>query len=343
MADLSMRLPALGVTRRLFVCSGLSACWQIAAQQPRAQSHSSHEGVVFDAQSLEEILRWARSDSADLPAGWRDQQPYHLAREQARWNGRPDPTDEVLQQLITIRQRRRDASVEERLDRTARLLRTVLKGRDDFLQSALPHLRAYLPTRTPIRAMVAMAAFLPNYAFSMNGTIVLSLTDRFWAGDAALVFNLLVHELFHEGFMQHQRGTSPNDAIDGRGLLEALLWQLQNEGMATYVAYRAKPGHLVLSDYELLEKPSQVTRLFNHCRGLIADIKAAGVQSLPTLRERLWRECNLDRLSYIVGAAIAQRIEQLSGLSALVKTIEQGPTAFLAAYQRTSPEQEVEL
>jgi hypothetical protein len=83
-----------------------------------------------------------------------------------RRRGRPDPSDEVLQQLIRIRQRRRDASVEELLDRTARLLGTVLEGREEFLQSALPRLRAYLPSRTPIRGIVAMAAFLPSYAFS---------------------------------------------------------------------------------------------------------------------------------------------------------------------------------
>src|SRR5262249_22050406 len=157
-----------------------------------------------------------------------------------RWNGRPDPNDAVVQRLNRIRQGRADKSVMESLESARRLLDAVQDGKHRFLQWAIPHLRAYLPARTPIRGVVGMAAFLPNYAFSMDGAIVVSLTDRFWRGEAALVFNVLVHELFHNGFVQHQQGLSPNDAIDGAKLSEALLWQIQNEGLATYVAYRAR-------------------------------------------------------------------------------------------------------
>jgi len=269
--------------------------------------------------------------------------PLRRVREQAKWNGRPDPDDEVLQQLIRIRQRRDEAPVKGLLNGTARLLDGILKEREEFVQWAIPHLHRYLPDGTPIRGAVAMAAFLPNYAFSMNGIIVISLTDRFWSNDASVVFNLLVHELFHNGFVQHQRGISPNDARDGHELVQALLWQMQNEGMATYVAYRAKPPHLVFGDYKLLEQSGEVRNHFAQCRKLLMDLNAASRQTLPALRERLWRECNLSRVSYIVGASMARRIEQLSGVAALVKTIRQGPQAFLGAYQRTSPESDFKL
>ena len=77
-----------GLTRRLFVAAGFSGCSRILAQRPH--------GVVFDTQSLEQILRWAQSDSTETPAGWRDQEAYQLAREQAQWNGRPDPSEEFF-------------------------------------------------------------------------------------------------------------------------------------------------------------------------------------------------------------------------------------------------------
>jgi hypothetical protein len=278
----------LALRRRSFVCA-LSWCLQAFAQQ-RGQfggTVSEGEDVVFESQALDEILRWAQSESMDLPTGWRNQRPYELARQQAQWNGRPNPDEEVLQQLDRIRQRRANPSIKELVERTRRLHDTVLKDAGRFLQGAIPHLRAYLPARTSIRGIVAIAAFLPNYAFSMNGTIVISLTDRFWRGDAALVFNLLVHELFHNGFVQHQSGVSPNDAVDGSRLFEALLWQIQNEGLATYVAYRAKPAQLVFGDYELLQKLAEVMKRFGQCRALVEDIRGASAANLSALRERL--------------------------------------------------------
>jgi hypothetical protein len=344
MADSSVQPPHLTLRRRSFVC-GLSGCVKAVAQQRGrfGATASDREAVVFESHALDEILRWAQSESMDLPTGWRSQRPYELAREQAQWNGRSDPSDQVLQQLNRIRQRRGDLTIEEMLERTRRLRDTVLRDADGFLQGAVPHIRTYLPARTPIRGVVAMGAFLPNYAFSMNGTIVVSLTDRFWRGDAALVFNLLIHELFHNGFVQHQRSVAPNDATDGSKLFQALLWQIQNEGLATYVAYRTKPPDLVFGDYELLRKSAEVTKRFAQCRSLLGDIHAASAQSLSALRERLWRECNVDRLSYLVGATMADRIEQRSTVSALANTVKHGPSAFLEAYQRTSPSPELSL
>jgi len=171
----------------------------------------------------------------------------------------------------------------------------------------------------------------------MDGTIVVSLTDRFWANDPARLFNLLVHELFHNGFILFQIGLSPKEAKDGEALVRALLWQVQNEGMATYVSYRAKPPQLALADYRLLESSGEVQKRFALCRRLIFDFREADEQTLPTLRERLWQEGNVSRVTYTVGAAMAQRIEHQKGASALVKTIERGPQNFVNVYRGTSP------
>jgi hypothetical protein len=49
------------------------------------------------------------------------------------------------------------------------------------------------------------------------------------------------------------------------------------------------------------------------------------------------------RVNYVVGAAMARRIEQVHGSHKLLKTIEGGPTSFLQAYQATSPPREFVL
>ena len=159
-----------------------------------------------------------------------------------------------------------------------------------------------------------LAAFLPNYAFSMDeGMIVVSLTDRFWANDPERLFNLLVHERFYNSFARYQSGISPNEAKDGQALIRALLWQVQNEGMATYVTYRAKQPRPDLADYRLLETPEEVRKRFALCRRLISDLRDADEEAFPALRERLWREGNVSRMTDIVGAWMAQRIEQQKG------------------------------
>src|SRR6266540_624575 len=144
------------------------------------------------------------------------------------------------------------------------------------MAAAVSHLRQYLPPGTRVRGTIALAAFLPNYAFSMDEAIVVSLTDSFWANDSARVFNLLAHELFHNGFLQHQHGESPSEAKDRSALLRSFLWQLQNEGLATYVAYRMRPPDLALADYRLLESAEEVSKRFDLCRRLTQDLESVG-------------------------------------------------------------------
>ena len=68
-----------------------------------------------------------------------------------------------------------------------------------------------------------------------------------------------------------------------------------------------------------------------------------GGQALVALRTRLMTAGNDQRVTYIVGAAMARRIERARGLAALTKTIQGGPAAFLAAYRATLPAAEFSL
>ena len=118
---------------------------------------------------------------------------------------------------------------------------------------------------------------------------------------------------------------------------------MQNEGLATYVAYRAKPAGLVLDGYRLIESQEEVRKRFELCRRLMQNLQRASGQELSSLKERLWREGNTPRVSYVVGAVMARRIEQVDGRLKLLKTIEGGPQAFLETYLATSPPAEFGL
>jgi hypothetical protein len=301
----------------------------LSAISPIVLGAFADDPIDFDARAGVRILEWIVSGAAGDPPDWREEPAYRLAREQAQWSGQPNPDLEV--------ERAMRSATRESARASSTWVREILAGRERFLSEALPQLHAYLPAATRMRGSVALAAFLPNYAFSMNYTIVVSVTDRFWENRTDRLFNLLVHELFHNGYIQHRQGTSPGDAVTGAALADAFLWQVRNEGLATYVAWRARPASLQLQDYRLLDDALELSSRFERLRAFLRDCRAATGADLPQLRTRFWDECSRNRVPYITGAAMARRIEETTSRSALVRTIETGPQSFAEAYQATKP------
>lgn len=218
------------------------------------------------------------------------------------------------------------------------------RGLIKWARSASSHLRAYLPSGTPVRGKVLFALFIPAYAFAWgDGSIVINVTAGFWGGNPDKVFNLLVHELYHNGFGLHRHGSSPQDAKTGAALVENLLWQTQHEGMATYVAYRARPPGLLVEDYAFLDDAAEVRVRFKLLQKLLDDMGHAGDSELAPLRERLWSGGTSKRAFYVVGAWMARDIEARHGRDALIRTVVDGPRAFLDAYMSSSPQADLQL
>jgi hypothetical protein len=183
-----------------------------------------------------------------------------------------------------------------------------------------------------------LAAFLPPYAFSWEGgRIVVDVAASFWGWNTDRLFNMLLHELFHNGFVFHQPGVSLTRARNSAALVRTALWHIQNEGLATYVAYRAKPHGLALPDYRLLEDANEVRSRFRMLHNFLRAARRAERSQMWHLRQRLWKDGNVGRMFYIVGAYMARQIERRKGRRELVETIIAGPRAFFEVYRRTSP------
>lgn len=302
--------------------------------------------VIFDGGAVLEIIRWARSDSLKVPTAWRSHPAYALTRQLATLVGKPNPDLEVDRILNEIASEKPHTPPETRMASmasTEKFMASVLGERARVLHWAVPHIQRYLPAGTPVRGRVLFAAFIPAYAFSLEGTIVINVMAAFWNQNPDKVLNLLVHELYHNGFGEHCGNAHEGEAQRTAALVEEVFWQVQNEGMATYVAYRAKPAHLEVEDYRLLDDSAQVRRRFATVRKLLGDIKSADPTSIPQLRARLWSEGVEDRSFYIVGAYMARRIEEKKGLEVLVRTVTDGARAFVYAYMSTSPPRELLL
>jgi hypothetical protein len=67
-------------------------------------------------------------------------------------------------------------------------------------------------------------------------------------------------KLYHVGYGMHQATVPLEENMTTQQLLDHILWQLHNEGLATYISYEALssfPGEE--EDYTLLENPSEVS------------------------------------------------------------------------------------
>jgi hypothetical protein len=315
--------------RRWLAVLLLTACATVS-DDPKAPA------ISFDADAASLLLDWAKGGSTEISPGWRSLRAYELTRRWGAWNGRTD-TDEYVEKRLRELAGAGTRSIDVRIGRARDLLAAAMAKRTDFVAQATLHLRAYLPAGTPINGVAVFAVCIPTYAFSWgDGTIVVDLSDGFWRGSTDKLFNLLLHELFHNGFIRYQRGVSASDAANGEALIDHLLWQTQNEGMATYVAYRAKPASLAVEDYRLLESADEVSVRARLLQQLLEDCAVAGVAQLPALRERAREIGDAKRAYYVVGAHMAQVVEARNGRAALVATIEQGPRAFFEAYARSA-------
>jgi hypothetical protein len=315
----------------------------VSSGQPgaAAQPDSRPISITFDTQAAQAFIDWANSSALAPPEGWQSWRPYALTRLWAQSSGVPDPDQEVVRALEEIARARREGTGGARLEGLRQLMRGLLERRQWFLDDGLDLLRTYLPEGTPIDGEVVVTLFIPPFAFTWIGddvaSVVIDLDSDFWRGDPDIITNLLVHEFFHVGFCHHQSSGSLNGNETVPALIDNILWQVQNEGMATYVGYRARTASLTIRDYQLMDTPDEVTRRFEMIRQLLADASRAHVEDIGSIEERLWNEGVRERAFYVVGATMARRIEESSGHERLVETVRRGPRAFFEEFAVTNP------
>ena len=149
------------------------------------------------------------------------------------------------------------------------------------------------------------------------------------------VLNLIVHEAYHIAFDSARSNAEPVDrTVDPLGWIAA---GLQYEGMATYVGFEARDMFPApeMEDYPMLVDPAARERLHRRLNSLLA--KAAGYPP-DRLQRTAWRIGVQERAYYVVGAFMAQTIDERLGRRALVETITEGPRFFIRRYNSVATE-----
>ncbi|MBE0594563.1 MAG: hypothetical protein IH616_19425 [Gemmatimonadales bacterium] len=322
------------VTDVMVLLLSVSVAWPVGARGQTTEEGSCRESdIEFHAGTLERLVGEPEAVLADEAAFWSDEPPQRYVRQWSEGTRVAIPYDrwrERVQELADL------PETERRDHPLTQMTRRIVAASDTFLQEAVPHVCSFLPPGASLDIGVHFTAFVPPRSF-VSGEVVINVSAEYWQGNVANILNNLVHEIFHVGYSNSRPGrTEPkleNEQFYG------MLDDLQNEGLATYVAYEAQgmfpaPGE---RDYPMLDDPAQVRRLRNLMNGLFAQ---TGTVSEDQLTRWAWTRGVTMRGYYVTGAHMARTIDAELGREALIDTIRQGPVSFVRRYNTLVPEED---
>jgi len=279
--------------------------------------------IKFENSSIEKIIMHPEDILEEPNKFWESDPAYQLVK---LWHKRVSfPVEmEKWRELIQNFQKQ---SVEER-EKNNQLIasRKMLWQEKDFNEKATRYLCSFLPQNCPdISTTIYFTTAIMASGFQIDNKIVIY-------GANADKDNLLIHELFHQGFNKciHLESNGAEDST-----INQIYYEFQNEGMATYVGYKALKEFpkcrtdLLKDDYKLFENYQDIVALLNIMNGILQKSSKMGEKEL---KEALWQAGSTDRGYYVVGCFMAKTIDDQLGREELVSTILKGPKSFLLLY-----------
>jgi len=216
------------------------------------------------------------------------------------------------------------------------LIEEYASEKDEFLQFMIPYLCSFFPPPGPDLStkIYFTCAIIPN-AFQKNFNIVINLMPLPPISDVSEIFNTIIHEAFHVGYyrIEFLRSEIPLDNPEQHDLI----YSLQNEGLATYIAFLAQTTYPSRNrDYELIQDAKQVKKSLQLLNGLMAQ---AGKDAPDIFRKNLHEIGVNQRVLYDAGAHMARTIDSSLGREALAATIASGPRTFITTYNRLAEDE----
>jgi hypothetical protein len=280
--------------------------------------------IRLDDSSLEKIVLHPEDVLADPDAFWASDSAYQLVK---LWHQRvlfPIPMEQWKGWVQSFK----NLPIKER-EKNIQLVaaKSIIKEEKEFNDKAIPYLCSFLPKTCPnINTTVYFTTAIMASGFQLGNSIVIY-------GANADKDNLLIHELFHQGFDKCKPKRLESSSQDS--VIYQIYNDLQNEGIATYVGYKGLKEFpncrtdMLKDDYKLFENHEEVNALRNKMNDLF---KKALILGEKELKDTLWQVGSMDRAYYVVGCFMANTIDEKLGRDALVGTISKGPQSFLRTY-----------
>ena len=285
--------------------------------------------IVINTATLEKIVFDPQSVLENEESFWEDESPQKYTKLWAESVGYSDFFNKWREQMREWA----DIPLEERKEHVLmRNCRRILEEKENFSKKALPHLCSYLPECADLNVTVYLTAFIPPYAFAWadkNISVIISINSPYWKNNVENILNLLVHEVFHAGY-SYCRDLRTEEKPESEDLYN-MLESLHNEGICTYLGYRAMPLFPApdVKDYKLLDNEADVIRLLGDVNEVFSKV---GELSGKEIQKLAWDKCVVERGYYAVGAYMCKVIEGKRGKEALVETLLQGPVSFVKLY-----------
>jgi hypothetical protein len=290
----------------------------------KSKCSSSQSMIRFDDSSIEKIILHPEDVLANPEAFWASDSAYQLVK---LWHQRvsfPIP----MEQWKGWMQSFKNLPVEDR-EKNSQFIaaKTTLNKGKEFNEKAIPYICSFLPKDCPnISTTIYFTTAIMASGFQSGNSIVIY-------GANADKDNLLIHELFHQGFDKCKPKRIEGSSRDS--VIYQIYNDLQNEGMATYVGYKGLNKFprcrtdMLKDDYKLFENHEEINALLIEMNELF---KKAFTLGEKEFKDALWQVGSTDRAYYVVGCYMAKTIDEKLGRDALNETISKGPQSFLLAY-----------
>jgi tetratricopeptide (TPR) repeat protein len=283
--------------------------------------------VGFEIDSIEQIILRPEEILEDIGSFVATDDAFQLS---ARWhknNNIPLERDQLREKLEGAAA----ASPEERESNPSLALARAIKAEETrFIDTSIPHILSFLPTNSlQMETKIHLTAFTRAYAFMTNTQIVADVTSPKLGGSADSILNILLHEVYHIGYGINRLLRSEEPLVDRRKYFA--LDVLHNEGLATYVAWKARDMYPWegFDDYKMMEDPDTVREKTIQVNEILSKIDSLPADEWSSLS---WEQGVRNRAYYIAGAHMSRLIDEELGRSSLIETIELGPRSFVSLY-----------
>lgn len=288
--------------------------------------------VSLSVSSLEAILLHPDKILENPDAFWETDSAYKLVKGWHQSNKIAMDTRNYYENWLTFLKTQAKIPEEERQNNPAfKLLKEIIDRIPVFKNKSIPLLNEFLPqNKLKFKTTIYITGKTFPWAMMYDGKIMADVLSKRFDNDPDKVLNLLTHECFHIGY-GFNRYLRREMELGNDFIYNTMLDALQNEGLATYVGYKAKEIFPVkeLPDYRMLDSLTEVKRQLNDVNNLFT---IADTLSIDSLRKRSWEIGVNQRGYYVVGAYMAKTIDQQIGRRALLKTIVMGPLNFVDMY-----------
>lgn len=197
------------------------------------------------------------------------------------------------------------------------------------------HILSYLPYKRGYNANIYFVALSSPNAFSDKNNLVIEICNPNHKKNAGWILNLLIHEVFHVGFNQYKpdiRLLTDSTPTNKNMFIKNMYVDIQNEGMATYVGYKALeliPSTNKNNDYLLFENDSSIIEAISQVNALIERSK---YESIDSLNKVAWDIGVSQRAYYLTGAYMSKIIEERLGREHLANLILKDSKVFFMEY-----------